>query len=268
MNHSRELRMPFWVKVSSEVAPPEHVRRLGSNVWLAAVAVVFWASSAFAVPFTFTFSGTSPTDGRAQNASAVFTTTSNSLTIVLTNTGGAGQIGGITSVLDGIAFTFSSDPTSIALTGASSAHGTITCTSSGCGAPTGSTTDNTTFFGWTVGNTLSNPLLAAGAGSYKPDGIVNGNVTNTDGIKNAEHNPFLDGPVTFNLSLGGLTGAPSITGVDFYFGTGPDIQTGTNSNLQGPSTVPEPGSVVLLATGMLLLAWALRPRGALLRQSR
>jgi hypothetical protein len=251
MNHSGVPRSPF--RTNSLLIPC-------TKTWLAAAAAVLWAGSAFATPFTFTFSGTSPTDGRAQNASAVFTTTSNSLTLVLSNTGGAGQIGGITSVLDGIAFTFSSTPTSVALTGASSANGTITCTSSGCGAPTGLTTDDTTFFGWTVSNTLSNPLLAAGGGSYKPYGIVNGNVTNTDGISNAQHNPYLDGPVTFTLSLGGLTDAPSITGVDFYFGTGPDIQTGVNRSFEGPNPVPEPGGMVLLGTGVLLLALALRAR--------
>jgi hypothetical protein len=91
------------------------------------------------------------------------------------------------------------------------------------------------------------PLLSAGNASWKPYGIVNNNVTaDTDGIKNAQHNPYLLGPVTFAFTLDELNGVvPDVTEATFYFGTEPDTITGT--------PIPEPGTLTLLGGGLLLI---------------
>lgn len=227
----------------------QRLKRWLSIVSAAAFITVLSSSSAFGI--LFTFSGTAG-DGRPMNGTAEFTTTATTLTIVLTNTAGAGQLGGISSVLDGVGFTFSTAPTSLTLTGVTSTNGTYNCTSGSCIATAGPTSDNTTFYSWgTSAGTLASPILAAGDGSYKPYGIVNSNITTTDGIPNSQHNDYLNGPVTFIFSVTGWTDPASITSATGYFGTVPDSTEGTPFE---PNTeIPEPATVVLLASGLLPL---------------
>jgi len=108
--------------------------------------------------------------------------------------------------------------------------------------------------------------LAAGAGSFKPYGIMNNNVTgNTDGVSNPEHNNWLIGPVVFDITLTGLTSIPtSFSSVIFNFGTSGDTQTGTSSTSTSTSTstsgrgasgeAPEPSSSSLALLGIAMLA--------------
>ena len=69
------------------------------------------------------------------------------------------------------------------------------------------------------------------------------------------HNPYVDGPATFTLDLSGVTSSTTISGVQFSFGTGPDTVLAGRD----PTPVPEPASLVLLATGLTAL-WPLRLR--------
>lgn len=220
---------------------------------LIALTIVLAASTGQAhADYTFTAQGTAG-DGRPDNGLVTFSFTSpTSLSITLQNTAGPSQLGGISSVLDGVAFNLSGALSGVTLTGGQ-AVGTVTATNglvfnnpSGGITQTGSNP-----FGWSIQQQGSTLELFAGNGSFKPYGIVNNNITVTDGIDNAEHNPYLNGPVTFTLNLTGLSGTPAVTSANLYFGTSPDIQAG--------SPVPLPGALLLFAPGLAGLT-ALRRR--------
>jgi hypothetical protein len=205
-------------------------------------------SCVFASPIIFTASGTAG-DGRPDNAEATINFLSlTQMTIMLENTAGVGELGGISSVLDGFSFTFPTAPTSVTLENAVTIGGSpqeFDCTSGTCV----STSVGSGVYGWGMTVSLTTPLLTAGNGSYKPYGIVNDNIQTTDGIPNAEHNPYLNGPVTFTLDLTGLSSIPNITAASFYFGTVPDVQTGVPGT--GTSPIPEPTTMLLLGSGLI-----------------
>ena len=89
---------------------------LGASIALA-------ASSGWATLVTFTASGTAASDGRPENGTATFNFLSTTqLEITLNNTAGPGQLGGISSIFDGLGFTLSPNTGSLSLTGGSAAE--------------------------------------------------------------------------------------------------------------------------------------------------
>ncbi len=82
-----------------------------------------------------------------------------------------------------------------------------------------------------------------------PDGDNEYDDANRSIAGNGPHNPFLAGPVTFSLSIPGVTENSTITGVFFSYGT----EEGNNVR------VPEPAALLLLGTGLVGL-WGARKK--------
>ena len=193
------------------------------------------------------------TNGNAnQSATATFDIESmTSFTLVLNNTG---SLNSIASVLDGFNFTASNLP-DVSLQSISAADmvdctSITSCTDSNSGAQT--VTD------WSITNTSDTFAMQAGNGLH-PYGIVNDSIDSwvsangrTGGLTNAQHNPYLEGPVTFTFSWSGMDSPPpSISNVMFQFGTTPDNIDGMMT--PPPTATPEPATLALFAAGLAAL---------------
>jgi hypothetical protein len=217
---------------------------------------VFIALSASAFPATFTFTGSDNQGGVPQNGSVTFTINSSDLMITLTNTGGPGQVQNIASELDGLKFTLTGGSALLnpaSLTG-SNPDGAIDCAGVSVCTPVTVVSP----FGWGLsgGPTFQ---LAAGGGSFKPNAIVNSNVVapgGNGGVSNAQHNPLLLGPVTFDIGFTG-TAPTGIGNVVLQFGTGPADVTGT--------AVPEPSLSGFLLLSLIGVALVVRRKVAVIQ---
>jgi hypothetical protein len=221
------------------------------TIALLLTAVLALGVPAFAASFTFT--GTGNVGGVPQNGSVTFTIDPNDLMITLTNTGGPGQVGDIASELDGLLFsvTGGSPVFNAASLSGSDPNGAINCHQ--VAANTCLPAVVVSPFGWAFsgGPTFA---LQAGSGSFKPEAIVNNNITSpggSGGTSNDQHNPLLLGPVTFTIGFTG-TAPTGIGNVVLQFGTGPaNITTGP---------IPEPAYSSVLLLGLVGVGLFLRRR--------
>lgn len=227
----------------------------------AALALASLPAFADIFTYNFTASGNSVADGRDQDGTAKFVlnTTNKTIAVTLTNTG---LVDGVSATLVGVVWSFhtGNTPGTLGLTSAIAA-GAVNCTG-GADGPCPSTALPASPYLWGLNAAsgpgsvvVTTPNLFAGNGSGKPYAIVNGNTDgDSDGLRNAQHNPYLLGPVVFNLTYTG--NVTSIDSATLYFGTAGEHQTGRGGctdctiNTTG-GQVPEPTSVVLL--GSLLI---------------
>jgi len=221
------------------------VSMLAGAAAIGAMALTGAPAPAAAVIFDFT---TGANGNANQSATAEFNfSTANSFTITLTNTG---TLVDIASILTDFQYNLSSAPTNLTLgtiTGSGQWTCVYPCTLSA--TPTNETGN------WNSTLTGATDLLQAGpGGALHPFGIANNSLlactsaTNCDGLNNAQHNPMINGPAVFNITTTGETSIPTISNVQFSFGTGPAIING----VPVPAPVIGHGLLALLAVGGVL----------------
>jgi MYXO-CTERM domain-containing protein len=204
----------------------------------------------------------SSTLGGPVDAMATFTTSANTLSIVLTNL--QANPTDVAQLLSDLSFTVGNGGTLTGATLASSSAQEITVAADGS-----FTLGSAVATGWvpTLSGTSGSldDLAAGGAGPTHliigPPG-PGGTDSNANGsiAGNKAHNPFLNNFATFSISGSGITADTTITSATFSFGTTSGI------DVTGVSAGPEPSSAVLAGIGVGILSLiALRRRRTQLR---
>jgi len=210
------------------------------------------ATACFATDPTVSCTGTAVSTGNAgldTNATATFTTGTNSITVTLANLFVNPE--SVSQLVSDVFFTVSGTATG---GGQQTANASMVNVA---GNGTASfTSGTTTWLLSNVGNMFHLDVL--GSGSSGPENLIigppgpGGTYSNANGsiAGNDPHNPFINQTVTFTLALAGVTAATTITDVAISFGT-------------TPSTIPIPAAVWLFASGLIgLIGIARRKRAS------
>ena len=216
-----------------------------------ALMIIGGAVTASAAPIVFTTSGTA--GGQPVSGKATFNFSATTFTITLENLTSPTSF--TSQELDGLTFRLSpsGSPT---LTGVSPAA-IVDCSgdhSVPCAPYAGVVPVND---GWGVTTSAGLSNLTTTPLGFHPYAIINSNYTlpgaGNGNLANGSHNPFLIGPVIFTFA-GTFTDVSDVT---FFWGTNPDTTRGTDL-----THAPEPGSLLLLGTGLGYVVRKVRKRQA------
>ncbi len=233
------------------------ISRTGAVVGIVALGITAAAgASAQATMISFA----TPTGARAQTGEPVdalttFVTGTNTVTVTLYNL--ESGIRSIDQNLSDVTFALSNGKTNATILSSTGLSRTVHANGSFTDGAAGATGWRLGVYnkeivlddGWYTGAGPARTILGPPTGLTYPyaDSSIAGGKSN---------NPFLAGPVTFQLTVPGVTAATTITDVSFYFGTCEQCVTGRVAQ------VPEPATWIIasLAIGGLAIAARRRTR--------
>jgi len=198
-------------------------------------------ASANANTVTFVTPSGATTTGGPVDASATFQTSANKLSITLQDL--LANPTDVAQLISDLSFTLSSGQTSGTLTSSSGVQRTVNGNNSGQFVDSSLPVDT----GWVLAglhlDVLGTPigpahLIIGPPGPGNAYSSANGSIAG-----NGPHNPFLTGPVTFNITISGLTASDTVNSAIFSFGTteGAELVHGIPQ-----ITAPDGGTTVLL----------------------
>src|SRR5215471_5596725 len=212
----------------------------GAAVSLAVLYTSLCVGSAQAGTITFNTPLGATAGGLPVDAEAVFVTSTDTLTVTLSNL--LSNPKSVIQNLSDLGFTISTGQTTGTLTNSSGLERTV--------ANNGTFTDGAVVStGWQLDSTgapFRLHVLGTGTGPAHtiiggPDGTNVYSNANGSIAGNGPHNPFLAGTVTFDLHVAGLTANDTISSAFFSFGTT------EGENIPGIQSAPEPASIGILA---------------------
>jgi PEP-CTERM motif len=220
-------------------------------LWVIALLLAVVSAPDVHASITYVTPSGSTTGGGAVDASATFTTGSGTVTISLTNL--EANPTDVAQAISDLDFVLSNGATSGTLATSSGQEITV----NGDGTYTLGATEST---GWGLNNNVGGGLQLDALGFSGPATLIlgpagsGGTYSNANGsiAGNGPHNPFLNQTATFTVDVPGVTSATAITGTTFSFGT--------TAGVDVPGITPEPATMLLFGTGLLVIAGIVRRR--------